>query len=114
MKFLWRYAGAIATITVLAGCSEKPAPAPEPAPAQVSPSLPVPAPSAPVRDVAADVKRALVEKGIVGVDATANRGQVRIWGTVNTQALRLRAADIARSVEGVTGVDNQLVVVSGS
>ena len=47
--------------------------------------------------------------------ATALIGGIfSLWGAVGSEAQRRRAAELARRVEGVTGVDNQLKVVRGS
>ncbi|HUO84145.1 MAG TPA: BON domain-containing protein [Thermoanaerobaculia bacterium] len=40
----------------------------------------------------------------------ANAGTVRLSGTVETQAQKQRAAQVAGSVEGVIAVDNQIQV----
>jgi osmotically-inducible protein OsmY len=49
-----------------------------------------------------------------GIDVTARRGAVSLFGTVPSGAERGTAGKIAASVSGVSSVDNKLVVVKGS
>ena len=112
----------------LAACDEAPKPAPKPAapppqaaatPApvapkpEVKPEAPKPDPN---KELAARVKRALEGEAKIqaaGIDVTAD-GKVTLWGTATTDAERNRAAGVARKVDGVSGVDNQIKVVKGS
>ena len=114
----------------LAACSEpppppKPAPpppkaaeAPKPPPppaAEVKPEPPKPDPN---QELAGRVKNALeapdsrLPSG--AIDVTSKDGRVSLWGAVASEAQRRRAAELARKVEGVSSVDNQLKVVRGS
>jgi len=115
----------------LAACDEAPKPAPKPAapppppqaaatPApvapkpEVKPEAPKPDPN---KELAARVKRALEGEAKIqaaGIDVTAADGKVTLWGTATTDAERNRAAGVARKVDGVSGVDNQIKVVKGS
>jgi outer membrane biosynthesis protein TonB len=120
---------ALALAAVLIACSESPpppkpvakAPEPTPAPVAVAPK-PEPAPEPPKPDpnkeLAAKVKQALEAPNAkiqaAAIDVTAADGKVSLWGTVDTDQQRRRAAQIAGKVDGVRGVDNQLKVVKGS
>ena len=112
----------------IAACSEdappKPAPkpiakAPEAAPPpppkpEVKPEPPKPDPN---KELAARVKRALEGEARIqaaGIDVTAADGRVTLWGTTTTDAERRRAENVAKKVEGVSAVVNQLKVVKGS
>lgn len=44
----------------------------------------------------------------INVDTT--QGNVRLKGSVKTFALRKKAEDLARSIQGVKSVDNQLII----
>ena len=127
---IFRRLAACAVLVLLAACGEDaPAPAavaPPAAQPAVQPAVqPAPqkaaaaAPAAPDADaeLAARVKRAL-EKGAgeiaQGVDVSAKRGVVNLFGTVASGAQRGAAGRVAASVSGVTSVDNRLVVVKGS
>ncbi len=113
----------------VAACSEPPPPPkPQPAPPKVEAPKPPPPPLAetkpeppkpdPNKELAAKVKNVLeapeskLPSG--AIDVTAADGKVSLWGAVATEAQRRRAADLARKIEGVTAVDNQLKVVRGS
>jgi|SRR6185503_3407738 len=114
----------------LAACSEPPPPpkpaapapkaaeAPKPPPAPAAETKPEPPKPDPNKELAAKVKNVLeapeskLPSG--AIDVTSKDGRVTLWGAVATEAQRARAAQIARKVEGVTGVDNQLKVVRGS
>ena len=48
----------------------------------------------------------------IGVD-TDKKGEVMLSGTVKSQAASDKAASIARNVQGVTSVNNQIKVVAG-
>ena len=124
----------LASLAVLAACSEpapppappKPkaaAPQPAPAPVAVTPAPePVKAPEAPKPDpnkeLAAKVKDALEAPGARlpsgAIDVTAADGKVTLWGALPSERDVRRAAQLAGKVEGVRGVDNQLKVVKGS
>ncbi|OGA74424.1 MAG: hypothetical protein A3G81_14390 [Betaproteobacteria bacterium RIFCSPLOWO2_12_FULL_65_14] len=68
-------------------------------------------------ELAARVKKALESApGQIaqGIDVTAQRGAVTLFGTVASGGQRNTAASVATSVSGVTSVDNKLVVVKGS
>jgi osmotically-inducible protein OsmY len=63
--------------------------------------------------ITAKVKAALVRDELVSaldVSVETFRGVVQLSGFVDTQAQKDRAAQVARSVEGVTDVKNNLVV----
>lgn len=68
-------------------------------------------------NLANSVKRALgADKDMAGqgIDVTASKGTVTLWGTVGTNDERDRARLIASRVPGVVSVENRLVVVKGS
>jgi len=119
---------ALGLAAALIACSESPAPkpaakaaTPPPAPVAAAPQ-PQPAPEPPKPDpnkeLAAKVKQALEAPNAkiqaAAIDVTAADGKVSLWGTVDTDQQRRRAAQIASKVDGVKGVDNQLKVVKGS
>lgn len=63
--------------------------------------------------ITAKVKAAFVRDELVkalDVSVETFRGVVQLSGFVNTQAQKDRAAQIARTIEGVTDVQNNLVV----
>ena len=68
------------------------------------------------RALARRVKDALVAKDLKahGIDITADNGVVTLFGTADSLASRKLAGDIASGIEGVTSVENRLVVASGS
>jgi hypothetical protein len=89
------------------------APAPPPKP-EVKPEPPKPDPN---KELAARVKRALEGEAKIqaaGIDVTAADGRVTLWGTTTTDGERRRAENVAKKVEGVSAVVNQLKVVKGS
>jgi len=112
----------------LAACGDdtpKPAPKPAAPPPQAAAPTPPPPPVVqpepprpdPNKELAARVKRALEGEAKIqaaGIDVTAADGKVTLWGTATTNAERNRAAGVARKVEGVSAVDNQIKVVKGS
>jgi len=118
---------ALGLAAALIACSESPKPAakaPPPTPsapvaaapqAQPQPEPPKPDPN---KELATKVKQALeapaAKLPAAGIDVTATDGKVSLWGTVETDQQRRRAAQIAGKVDGVKGVDNQLKVVKGS
>ena len=122
----------LALLGVLAACSEPPppppkpkaeAPAPAPAPVAVAPApepmkAPEPPKPDPNKELAAKVRAALdapdsrLPSG--AIDVTAADGKVSLWGALPSAAAVRRAAEVARKVEGVRSVDNQLKVVRGS
>jgi glucose/arabinose dehydrogenase len=118
---------ALGLAAALIACSESPKPAtkapPPPASAPVT-AAPQPQPQPeppkpdPNKELAAKVKQALEAPNAKlpagGIDVTAADGKVSLWGTVETDQQRRRAALIAGKVDGVKGVDNQLKVVKGS
>ena len=122
-----RHIVALGLAAALIACSESPKPAakaPPPAPsapvtaapqAQPQPEPPKPDPN---KELAAKVKQALEAPNAKlpagGIDVTAADGKVSLWGTVETDQQRRRAAQIAGRDDGVKGVDNQLKVVKGS
>jgi hypothetical protein len=122
----------VGSALALAACSEDapppapkpaakaPAAAPAPAPVQVPPDAPkaaeAPKPS-PDQALAARVKEALEGEAKIqaaAIDVTASGGKVTLWGTAAAEDERERAASVARKVEGVSAVDNQIKVVRGS
>ncbi|HSU77804.1 MAG TPA: BON domain-containing protein [Burkholderiales bacterium] len=120
---------ALGLAAALIACSEspppkpaaKPTPPPTPAPVVAAPQ-PAPQPEPPKPDpnkeLAAKVKQALEAPSAklpsAAIDVTAADGKVSLWGTVDTDQQRRRAAQLAAKVDGVKGVDNQLKVVKGS
>jgi len=59
------------------------------------------------------VKRAIAERAMFAdshIRVTADEGIVRLQGRVSEQSLVLAAATVARSVDGVRSVDNDLQV----
>jgi osmotically-inducible protein OsmY len=80
----------------------------------VKPEPPKPDPN---KELEARVKRALEGEAKIqaaGIDVTAKEGRVTLWGTAATAAERRRAEGVAKKVEGVSTVDNQIKVVKGS
>jgi len=118
---------ALGLAAALIACSESPKPAAKaPPPAPSAPVTAAPQPQAqpeppkpdPNKELAAKVKQALEAPNAKlpagGIDVTAAEGKVSLWGTVDTDQQRRRAAQVAAKVDGVKGVDNQLKVVKGS
>lgn len=119
---------ALGLAAALIACSESPAPKPAakaatPPPAPVAaapqpPPQPEPPKPDPNKELAAKVKQALEAPNAklpsAAIDVTAADGKVSLWGTVDSDQQRRRAAQIAAKVDGVKGVDNQLKVVKGS
>jgi outer membrane biosynthesis protein TonB len=117
---------ALGAAAALIACSEpppppKPAVKPPPAPVAVAPKpevKPEPPKPDPNKELAAKVKQALEAPDAKlpsgAIDVTASDGKVSLWGTVASAGQRSRAAQIAKKVDGVTGVDNQLKIVKGS
>jgi hypothetical protein len=118
-----------ALILGLAACGDSPPPKPaaQPTPPPQAPAPIAKAPEAkapeapkpdPNKELARRVKQALESDGKVqagAIDVTAaDGGRVSLWGTAATARERTRAADIAKKVEGVAAVDNQIKVVKGS
>jgi hypothetical protein len=119
---------ALLIVAALAACSDeapKPAapkpvakapeaaPTPPPAPV-VKPEPPKPDPN---KELAARVKRALESEAKIqaaAIDVTAADGRVTLWGTAASAAERRRAEAVAKKVEGVAAVVNQIKVVKGS
>jgi osmotically-inducible protein OsmY len=112
---------------VLAGCGEE-APLPQAAPQPAPPAAPLakselqnppaaaPQPE-PDAELAARVKKALDAASAdisQGIDVTAKKGAVHLYGTVPSRAARRNAEKAAASTQGVSSVDNRLVVVKGS
>ena len=119
---------ALGLAAALIACSESPAPkpaakavTPPPAPVAAAPQpqpQPEPPKPDPNKELAAKVKQALEAPNAklpsAAIDVTAADGKVSLWGTVDSDQQRRRAAQIAGKVDGVKGVDNQLKVVKGS
>ena len=119
---------ALGLAAALIACSESPKPAakaptppPTPAPVAAAPQpqpQPEPPKPDPNKELAAKVKQALeapdAKQPGGAIDVTAADGRVSLWGAVETDQQRRRAAQIAGKVDGVKGVDNQLKVVKGS
>ena len=115
---------------LLAGCRGQETPQPEKSAANPEPLAPAPAPQAAApekpaaapaedanRSLAARVKRALdaaPKLSAQGVEITARRGVVSLFGAVDTQDIKTRMEQVAASVDGVQSVDSQLRVVAGS
>jgi len=114
----------------LAACGDdNPKPAPKPAappPQAAAPTPPPPPPPVvtpeppkpdPNKELAGAVKRALESEAKIqaaGIDVSAADGKVTLWGTTTTAAERRRAENVAKKVQGVSAVDNQIKVVKGS
>ena len=121
-----KYILALIAALALSACGEEPKPKPQakppaPPPVAVAPKpepKPEPPKPDPNKELAAKVKQALEAPNAKlpsgGIDVTAAGGKVSLWGTVETDQERRRAAQIAAKVDGVKGVDNQLKVVKGS
>jgi len=119
---------ALGLAAALIACSESPAPkpaakaaTPPPAPVAAAPQpqpQPEPPKPDPNKELATKVKDALEAPNAklpsAAIDVTAADGKVSLWGTVDSDQQRRRAAQIAAKVDGVKGVDNQLKVVKGS
>ena len=117
---------ALGLAAALIACSESPKPAakappPAAAPVAAAPQAqpqPEPPKPDPNKELAAKVKQALEAPSAKlpsgAIDVTAAEGKVSLWGAVETDAQRQRAAQLAAKVEGVKGVDNQLKVIKGS
>jgi len=117
---------ALGLAAALIACSESPKPAakappPAAAPVAAAPQAqpqPEPPKPDPNKELAAKVKQALEAPSAKlpsgAIDVTAAEGKVSLWGAVETDAQRQRAAQLAAKVDGVKGVDNQLKVVKGS
>jgi hypothetical protein len=89
-------------------------PAPPPPPPVAKAEEPKPDPN---KELAARVKRALETEAKIQaacIDVTAQDGKVTLWGTTASNAERNRATAVAKKVDGVTAVVNQLKVVRGS
>ena len=119
-----------------AACGEKSPPPPKPlaaAPAPAAPQpqpqpqaqpAPAPAPAAaeeekpdPDKTLAKKVQSSL--RGSLGsiadgIDVTASRGKVTLWGTVPQAAKRRQAVRTAAGVAGVKSVKDNMAIVSGS
>lgn len=128
MRPATRLLAALLAAAALAACGEQEKAAPKTesvapaaaAPASVPAAAPVPA-EAPRPDpdlaLATAVKAALEDEKRIdaqGIDVTAKGGVVTLWGTVAESERRALAVKTARSVPGVTAVQNNLQVVSGS
>jgi len=118
---------ALGLAAALIACSESPKPAakapppPAAAPVAAAPQAqpqPEPPKPDPNKELAAKVKQALEAPSAKlpsgAIDVTAAEGKVSLWGTVESDAQRRRAAQLAAKVDGVKGVDNQIKVVKGS
>jgi hypothetical protein len=117
----------IAALALVACGDDVPAPkpqakAPPPPPPVAAAPKPEPKPEPPKPDpnkeLAALVKRTLempenkLPSG--AIDVTAADGRVSLWGTVASNGQKNKAAQVAKKVDGVKSVDNQLKVVRGS
>ena len=76
---------------------------------------PTPAASAPPSDADLEsrVNKAFLDDaqlGSLGVTVTVSNGRATLTGTVESEALKNRAARVASTVRGVRGVDNKIVV----
>jgi len=125
-------AAAGALVFMLVACGEKSPPPPKPQAASPAPAAPQaqPAPAqAAAPDTAAEEKpdpdKALAKKvqsslrdsiGSLadGIDVTASRGKVTLWGTVPEAAKRRQAVRTATGVPGVKSVRDNMAIVSGS
>jgi hypothetical protein len=116
---------ATALILGLAACGDSappPKPVAEPTPPPQAPAPIAKAPEAPKPDpnkeLARRVKQALEGDRQVKADqidvTAADGGRVSLWGTAPTAGERNRAAEVAKKVDGVAAVDNQIKVVKGS
>ena len=112
----------------LAACGDdtpKPAPKPAAPPPQAAAPTPPPPPEVkpeppkpdPNKELELRVKRALEGEAKIqaaAIDVQARDGRVTLFGTAATDGERRRAENVAKKVEGVAGVDNQIKVVKGS
>jgi hypothetical protein len=111
----------------LAACGDdtpKPAPKPAAPPPQAAAPTPPPPPVVkaepkpdPNKELEARVKRALESEAKIqaaAIDVQARDGRVTLFGTAASDGERRRAENVAKKVEGVSGVDNQIKVVKGS
>lgn len=129
MKKLFVAFAVLGLISTLYACGDsapppKPAAQPTPAPQAAAPAPKAPETKAPEvpkpdpnKELAQRVKQALESDGKIqggAIDVTAKDGRVSLWGTTATGRERTRAGDIAKKVEGVASVDNQIKVVKGS
>ena len=119
---------ALVAALALAACGDDAPPKPKPAAAPPAPppvaAAPKPEPKPeppkpdPNKELAALVKRTLempenkLPSG--AIDVTAADGRVSLWGTVASNGQKNKAAQVAKKVDGVKSVDNQLKVVRGS
>ena len=122
-----KYILALVVALALSACGDEPKPkpaakAPPPPPPVAATPKPEPKPEPPKPDpnkeLAALVKRTLempenkLPSG--AIDVTATDGRVSLWGTVASNGQKNKAMQVAKKVEGVKSVDNQLKVVRGS
>ena len=113
--------GAILSGVALGGCDEKArdtAPPKPAAPAAAAPAAVRPPETArPAEDadtqLAARV-RVAIQAGSRGVNVKVIRGVAHLWGAVGDKAEKKRLEKLALSVDGVTEVDDQLVIARGS
>lgn len=66
--------------------------------------------------ITAQIKADLIkapEISALRIDVDTQGGAVTLSGSVPSEALKARAGDIAKSVKGVTGVNNQLAIQAG-
>ena len=89
----------------------------EPAPVVVAPTAAAPAPSAPPSDADFEsrINKALLDDaqlGSLGITVTVVNGRATLTGTVESEALKNRAARVVSTVRGVRGVDNKIIVES--
>jgi hypothetical protein len=87
----------------------------EPAPVVVAPPATATAPAAPPTDADFEsrINKALLEDaqlGSLGITVTVTGGRATLTGTVDSEALKNRAARVVSTVRGVRGVDNRIVV----
>lgn len=122
-----KYILALVVALALSACGDEPKPkpaakAPPPPPPVAAAPKPEPKPEPPKPDpnkeLAALVKRTLempenkLPSG--AIDVTAADGRVSLWGTVASNGQKSKATAVAKKVDGVKSVDNQLKVVRGS
>ena len=117
----------LAWLPLLSACGDKARDAPSAvAPMAVSPATPRPLTDATPQIVKVEgangalgvrVKQVLAKDGAMmaaGIDVTVKRGVAPLWGTVGSVAERQRAEALAGAVDGVTRVENRLLVLGSS
>ena len=104
-----KYILALVAALALAACGDD---APKPKPQAKAPPPPPPVAAAPKPEPKPEPPENKLPSG--AIDVTAADGRVSLWGTVASNGQKNKAMQVAKKVEGVKSVDNQLKVVRGS